>query len=67
MTVAGRGLSHRECYESDALMRHSFKGLDLSALDATELKELSELVQMEQRSRLREEEGDDSAEEVELF
>ncbi len=67
MTVAGEGLSHKECYEADALMRHTFKGMDLSALNAADLVELSELVQMEQRSRLRDDRGGVNEEEIELF
>ncbi|GEM_PF-1413297 len=67
MTVPGRGLSHRKCFEADALMRHSFKGLDLSSLEDNDLKELDELVAMEKRSRERTEHCGDSEDEIELF
>jgi hypothetical protein len=51
ITVSGIGIAHQSCYERHLIEQRVFKSLNLRQLNATEMNELQDLVQIEVNSR----------------
>lgn len=51
ITVAGIGIAHQSCYERHLIDQRIFRSLNLRQLNAAELNELNDLVQIELNAR----------------
>ncbi len=67
ITVPGLGPAHDICYQSHLVSKRIFAGLNIAALDDSQLTELSDLVLMEKNARMSAILGNAREFEVELF